>query len=90
MKNMSNSRNTRSILAKKLLTICPVCGKQIYGKDIDVEKIDTERIKSWPIRYTHCHAHKGMPLHALTMYLDANFAVRGKEYSEFLKISEEF
>ncbi len=79
--------NTRSYLAKKLLTICPVCGKRIYGKDIDIEQMNKGNIKNWPIRYTHCHSHKGMPLHALTMYIDANFAVRGNESSKFLKIT---
>lgn len=79
--------NTRSYLAKKLLTICPICGKKIYGKDIDIEKIKKDHIKQWPVRYTHCHTHKETPIHALTMYLDANFAVRGKESSEFVKIS---
>jgi hypothetical protein len=84
---MSNTRNIRSILAKKLLTTCPVCGKKIYGRDIDIDKINKDHISNWPVRYTHCHSHEGMPTHALTMYLDANFAVRGRESSEFLKIT---
>ncbi|TXT64431.1 MAG: hypothetical protein BAJALOKI3v1_210018 [Promethearchaeota archaeon] len=78
--------DSRALLMKKLLAICPVCKKPIYGKDIDVNNIDITKINHWPVKYTPCHSHNGTPVHALTMYIDSNFSVRGKEVSEFLKI----
>ncbi|MHA2184859.1 MAG: hypothetical protein ACXAAI_07645 [Promethearchaeota archaeon] len=80
--------NTRSLLIRKLLTICPVCKKRIYGRDIDILNIDTSKISHWPLRYIHCHANNNFPLHALTIYLDNNFSVRGNEVSNFLKIED--
>ncbi|TFF89438.1 MAG: hypothetical protein EU548_07480 [Promethearchaeota archaeon] len=79
---------TRKFLMKKLLTICPVCKKRIFGKDIDIQKIDKNKIVHWPLKYVHCHQHQGVPFHALTMYLDSNFAVRGRDVSDFLKIQD--
>ncbi|TXT57996.1 MAG: hypothetical protein BAJALOKI2v1_480024 [Promethearchaeota archaeon] len=81
-------KETRNLLMKKLLTICPICGKQIYGRDIDITNIDLSKISKWPFRYTHCHSNRSNPMHAVTLYLDSNFAVRGKEISEFLKIQD--
>lgn len=80
--------DSRAFLMKKLLAICPICKKLIYGKDIDIDEIDLSKISHWPVKYTHCHSHNGVPTHALTMYIDSNFAVRGKEVSEFLKIQK--
>ena len=86
MKEMKNE--TRHLLMKKLLTICPICGKQIFGRDIDILNIDKSKISNWPFRYTHCHSNRKGPLHAVTLYLDSNFAVRGKEISQYVKIQE--
>ncbi len=80
--------STRALLMRKLLTICPVCKKPIYGRDIDIAKIEKAGINQWPVLYTHCHSHESIPLHAITLYLDANFAVRGEEVSQFLKIQK--
>ena len=80
--------NSRTLLMKKLIAICPVCKKQIYGRDIDIHDINTDKIKSWPLRYVYCHSENNIPLHALTMYIDANFSVRGREVSDFIKIQE--
>ncbi|MFW9773547.1 MAG: hypothetical protein ACFFEO_15460 [Candidatus Thorarchaeota archaeon] len=76
----------RSFLIRKLLTICPVCNKRIYGKDIDILNIDKSKVNHWPLRYIHCHTNKDVPIHALTIFLDANFSVRGNEVSNFVKI----
>jgi hypothetical protein len=72
---------------KKLLTICPMCGKKIYGRDIDINKIQQQKIEKYPFRYIHCHSH-GTQTHAITMYLDSHFAVRGKEVADFIKIED--
>jgi len=80
--------DTRALLMKKLLAICPICKKPIYGKDIDINKLDVSKVSHWPVKYTHCHSHNDKPVHALTMYIDSNFSVRGKEVSEFLKIQK--
>ena len=73
---------------RKLISICPICGKQIYGRDIDISQIEKSKSKidHWPIRYVHCHAHERFPMHALMIYIDANFSVRGEESSNFVKI----
>ena len=91
LKNLNYSlimSNSRTFLMKKLIAICPVCKKQIYGRDIDINHIDTKKIRSWPLRYVHCHSDDNTPLHALTMYIDANFSVRGREVSDFIKIQK--
>ena len=81
---------TRAFLIRKLLTVCPVCQKRIYGKDIDILKINSKKseISHWPLRYIHCHSTNKVPFHALTIYLDNNFAVRGNEVSNFVKIEK--
>ncbi|MBD3342872.1 MAG: hypothetical protein GF353_27485 [Candidatus Lokiarchaeota archaeon] len=88
MSNQDTNLNIRQYLAKKLLTICPICGKRIYGKDIDLEEIEKlkKKIHHWPIKYIHCHSQHQIPLHAITLYIDADFAVRGNEVSKFVKI----
>jgi hypothetical protein len=79
-------KNSKSFLSGKLLCICPLCKKNIYGKDIDITEIDPTKIEKWPLTFIHCHTNNGYPLHALTLYLDANFSIRGREASGFLKI----
>ena len=73
---------------RKLISICPTCGKQIYGRDIDISQIEKtkSKIDHWPIRYVHCHTYERFPMHALLIYIDANFSVRGEESSNFVKI----
>jgi hypothetical protein len=79
-------KDTRTFLTRKLMCTCPLCKRPIYGGDIDITNIDISKIDSWPMAYVHCHSHKDHPLHALTIYIDANFATRGKEVSPYLKI----
>ncbi|MBA7512386.1 hypothetical protein ES705_04391 [subsurface metagenome] len=86
--NLTNNE-FRKFLIRKLLTICPVCQKKIYGKDIDILNIDTSKINHWPLRYIHCHTSNNVPLHALTLYLDSGFSVRGNEVSNFIKIENQ-
>jgi len=78
----------RKLLIRKLIATCPTCNKQIYGEDIDISNINTKKIQNWPFRYIHCHAHNDVPLHALTLYLDADFSVRAREVSDYFKIQE--
>ncbi|MFW9894201.1 MAG: hypothetical protein ACFFD7_00175 [Candidatus Thorarchaeota archaeon] len=82
------NKETRAFLIRKLLIVCPVCQKRIYGKDIDILRIDTSKISHWPLRYVHLHSNNNKPIHALTIYLDNNFAVRGNEVSNFIKIEK--
>ena len=79
---------TKSHLMKKLLVICPVCRKPIHGRDIDINKIDKNNVHHWPLTFTHCHTYNQVPLHALTVFLDSNFSVRGKQVSNFIKIQK--
>lgn len=66
----------RAILMRKLMCICPLCGKLIFGRDIDITKIENGDIRNWPVEYIHSHSHNNVPHHDLTLYIDANFAVR--------------
>jgi hypothetical protein len=72
------------------MTVCPVCKKQIYGRDIDINKIvkSKSKIDHWPLSYVHCHDNTNFPMHALMIYIDANFSVRGLEISNFVKIQK--
>lgn len=79
---------TRALLIRKLIATCPTCNKQIYGEDIDISNINTKKIQNWPLRYIHCHTHNDVPLHALTLYLDADFSVRAREVSDYFKIQK--
>ena len=90
MTDPKNYMDDHNLLMRKLMTICPVCGKQIYGRDIDINdiKISKSQINHWPLKYIHCHAHNNMPMHALMLYIDANFSVRGLEISNFVKIQK--
>jgi hypothetical protein len=74
----------RYYFMKKLLTICPICGKKIHGRDRDIYKLQNESIKSWPVRYVHFYNH-GIEFHAITMQLDSYFAVRGKQIADCIK-----
>lgn len=82
----TEKKNIKSFLTGKLLCICPLCKKNIYGKDIDITEIDVSKIKRWPFSIVYCHTHNNHSIHALTIYLDANFGTRGREVSPYLKI----
>ena len=71
------SRLDRQALMKKLMSICPTCGKLIYGRDIDNSVLEAVMNRShghWPMKYEHHHDH-----HHVNLYIDTNFAVRGCE-----------
>lgn len=76
---------SRAILMKKLMTICPLCGKLIFGRDIDFSKLESRSINSWPTTYEHSHTHNNFPEHNLTLYIDANYAVRERIINPILK-----
>lgn len=86
----------RSILAKKLIATCPVCQKRIYGGTLGLNELDVSHIKHFPFAYTYVHSHDQSPSlaameqqlskHAITLFFDANLAVRGIEESITLKI----
>ncbi|MGV9173007.1 MAG: hypothetical protein ACOC44_13510 [Promethearchaeia archaeon] len=90
MEEQLEKSTTRSVLMQKLMSVCPLCGKKIHGRDIDIDGLAEQKsnITRWPVPYTHCHCHENGKMHALTLYLDANFAVRGQEISEFVKIQK--
>jgi len=88
MKSTIINYENRSFLMKKLLTICPVCKKPIYGRDIDILSLINSKIDHWPVNYAYCHAYNNYPLHSLTIYLDSNFSVRGHEISDFVIVEK--
>lgn len=90
MEEQIEKATDRSLLMQKLMSVCPLCGKKIHGRDIDITGLTKlkSKINRWPVPYTHCHCHDDGKMHALTLYLDANFAVRGQEISEFVKIQK--
>ncbi len=89
MERNITSSESRKFLIRKLLTICPVCKKKIYGRDIDIMNIDASKVHNWPVTYIHCHTNNNIPFHALTIYIDANFSVRDNHVSDFIKIEEQ-
>jgi len=82
MQKSIEKSSTRALLMRKLLTICPVCKKMIFGKDINLDHVDKSRVSSWPVKYVHSHAHSTHPAHSITMFLDANLCVRNLEVSQ--------
>ncbi len=59
---------------------CPICGeKQIFGIELGVLK----KIEEFP--YPHIFLH-GTPLHAMIVYIDANFKVRGIEGCQSIEV----
>jgi len=79
MQKSIEKSGTRSILMKKLITICPVCKMMIYGKDIDLDHVQKLGGYAWPVKYDHNHTHNAHPMHTITMFLDANLSVRNLE-----------
>jgi len=69
-----------------LLATCPECGKNIYPTDINVKKINSAEITNFPFPYLHIHAHDECIPHALLMYIDRNFKVRGRKVIKFLNV----
>ena len=83
----------REMLCRKLLATCPICKKQIYGFTLGLQTFDLSPITSFPFAYTYVHTHNHCsatspmpPLHAITLYFDANMAVRAIENSKMVKI----
>ena len=76
MENLLVKSETRAILMRKLLTICPVCKKMIFGRDIDMAQLEKGH---WPVPYIHQHEHNDIPMHSIKMYIDAGLAVRHME-----------
>jgi hypothetical protein len=80
----------RQFLARKLLCSCPICHKRIFGETLGLPTLDTSRIKRYPFPYVYVHTHSAdsMPpvMHAITIYLDADMAVRSIEDSLNFKI----
>ena len=85
--------STRSQLAKKFLCTCPICQQKIYGGMLDLNAIDITKVKHFPFSYTYIHSHESVSeqessfnQHAIMLYFDAEFAVRGVEECSFFKV----
>jgi hypothetical protein len=64
----------------KLATLCPICKNKIaFG----VEKSLFADATQFPFAHVVLH---GNPLHAMIVYLDANFSVRGVEQSNSIEV----
>ena len=59
---------------------CPVCHKEIH---FGVEHGILEKVNRYP--YPHIILH-GNPLHALVVYIDADFRIRGIETAQSIEI----
>ena len=70
----------------KKLTTCPLCSKEIYGNDVNLNEIDLSKISNFPFDYIHIHSHGDFPPHALLMYFDAHFKVRGRKVPKFTNL----
>lgn len=74
-----------SVLENKLTT-CPLCNKDIYAQDVNLEDIDLSSVNNFPFDYIHVHSHGSHPPHALLMYFDAQFKVRGRKVPKFTNL----
>ncbi|MHA1150091.1 MAG: hypothetical protein ACTSR8_17800 [Promethearchaeota archaeon] len=79
----------QTILMRKLMTICPLCGRLIFGADIDFSKLNRRNVHSWSATYQHFHTHNSFPEYNLTLYIDANYAVRESIINPILKKVED-
>ncbi|TFG00209.1 MAG: hypothetical protein EU541_02895 [Promethearchaeota archaeon] len=70
----------------ELLATCPACGKKIYPTDIDLKKINFSEITNFPFPYLHIHSQENCIPHALLMYIDRHFKVRGRKVIKFLNV----
>ncbi len=59
---------------------CPICGLKINPT---LTEASTQTIKKFPFGFVVLH---GSPLHALIMYIDANFTVRGMDSSQIIDL----
>ncbi len=86
---IANTGESEKVIAPeldKILTTCPLCSKEIYAKDINLEQIDITKINNFPFDYIHVHSHGDFPPHALLMYFDAHFKVRGRKVPKFTNL----
>ncbi len=74
---------------EKPITECQLCKRRIYLSELELENIDLSLIDNFPFPYIHVHADNGNHTHALLMYLDKDFKVRGRKPAQFLKIQED-
>ena len=80
LENLLVKSETRSFLMRKLITICPVCKKMIYGRDIEMNQLKKGH---WPVPYIHEHEYNNFPVHSIRMYIDSGLAVRHLEVLDF-------
>ncbi len=59
---------------------CPICGQKINPT---LTEASTQSIKKFPFGFVLLH---GSPLHALILYIDANFTVRGMDSSQIIDL----
>lgn len=68
---------------RKLLAICPICNRRIYGRDLKITNQDLSSIKHFPFTVIYCHRKAGAEnddiKHAVALYLDADLKVRSIE-----------
>lgn len=71
-----------------ILVTCPLCDKKILSKEINFEKIDLSHILVYPFPYLYVHHSDGDAFpHALLIYFDAHFKVRGKKVIKFSNLN---
>lgn len=73
-------------LSSTELTVCPLCKKKIYRKDINFQEINKTEIENYPFPYIYFHSYLDFPPHVLIMYLDSDLRVRGKKATKYFVI----
>ncbi len=61
---------------------CPVCGENLRP---GVEEQDVQKADHYPYRHILLH---GTPLHAVIVYIDANFVVRAVEGAQSIEVAK--
>ncbi|MHA1682114.1 MAG: hypothetical protein ACTSUE_14340 [Promethearchaeota archaeon] len=70
----------------KLLTTCPVCNKKIFLHHILEFQSSLLDAGQYPVPLTMLHGTKP-ERHALTLFIDQDFRVRGRQVSNFVKVT---
>ena len=85
MANDLDSDETVFIVKKnnKIHTECPICKEKV---NFGVELEHLNKVKQFPFAHIHLH---GNPIHALIVYIDSSFSIRGVEGCDSIEVKKD-
>ncbi|HMF30299.1 MAG TPA: hypothetical protein VKK79_02725 [Candidatus Lokiarchaeia archaeon] len=63
-----------SYIWRKVMSICPLCKKPIYGRDLELHSLENADHWPMPVTIKHCSNTE-----CVKLWMDANYAVRSTE-----------